>query len=149
MSRTLEFTIYGEPVAKARPKATVIKGHARVYTPKKTENFENKVAFAFKNAYPEMDPSKKPLYIHIIATFPFPKIAFWPINKNHNGELREEWHKAYYTKKPDADNLAKSVLDGLNGIAFMDDSQVFVLQVTKQYGLKPSTKVSIEEFDDD
>lgn len=34
-------------------------------------------------------------------------------------------------KKPDADNVAKIVLDSLNGIAYKDDSQVVYLSVQK------------------
>lgn len=35
------------------------------------------------------------------------------------------------TYKPDADNIAKAVLDAMNGLAFVDDSQVVSLSVTK------------------
>ena len=36
-----------------------------------------------------------------------------------------------HTKKPDSDNLAKSVLDALNTILWLDDAQVCRLTVTK------------------
>ncbi len=36
-----------------------------------------------------------------------------------------------HTKKPDSDNLAKSVLDALKGILWIDDAQVCSLTVTK------------------
>lgn len=35
------------------------------------------------------------------------------------------------TLKPDADNIAKAVLDALNGVAWQDDSQVVALSVRK------------------
>ena len=35
------------------------------------------------------------------------------------------------TFKPDADNVAKLVLDGLNGVAWQDDAQVTLLKVVK------------------
>lgn len=35
------------------------------------------------------------------------------------------------TLKPDADNIAKAVLDALNGVAWRDDSQVVALSVRK------------------
>ena len=34
--------------------------------------------------------------------------------------------------KPDADNVAKLVLDAINGTAFVDDSQVVSLSVAKR-----------------
>lgn len=37
-----------------------------------------------------------------------------------------------HEKKPDLDNLAKSVLDALNGIVWRDDAQVASLSMSKQ-----------------
>ncbi|HHL2031183.1 RusA family crossover junction endodeoxyribonuclease [Clostridium perfringens] len=37
------------------------------------------------------------------------------------------------TKKPDADNIAKIILDSLNGIAYKDDSQIIELMVVKRH----------------
>lgn len=38
--------------------------------------------------------------------------------------------------KPDIDNIAKLILDALNGIAYEDDAQVVILQCAK----KPRTR---------
>lgn len=40
----------------------------------------------------------------------------------------------YTTKKPDVDNIAKIVLDGLNVVAYNDDSQVIYISAAKVYG---------------
>ena len=40
---------------------------------------------------------------------------------------------AYPTVKPDADNIAKAVLDSLNGILWFDDKQICELTVRKVY----------------
>lgn len=51
------------------------------------------------------------------------------------------------TSKPDADNIAKSVLDALNGLAWADDAQVHELHVYKldrERGAEPKTLVNIE-----
>ncbi len=51
-----------------------------------------------------------------------------------------------HIKKPDVDNLAKSVLDGMNKIVYDDDSQIIVLLTSKEYAMedeKPRTVVSI------
>jgi len=48
------------------------------------------------------------------------------------------------TKKPDADNIAKSVLDSLNGIAYKDDSAVVALQVDKYFDENPRVEVTLE-----
>ena len=44
-----------------------------------------------------------------------------------------ENHSLRPAKKPDCDNIAKSILDGLNKIAFHDDTQITTLIVTKYY----------------
>lgn len=37
-----------------------------------------------------------------------------------------------FTQKPDADNILKACLDGLNGVAYLDDSQVVEAHVYKR-----------------
>ena len=49
--------------------------------------------------------------------------------------------------KPDTDNIAKSILDSLNGIAYKDDKQVAELIVYKFYNDTPYVNVTIEEID--
>lgn len=51
----------------------------------------------------------------------------------------------YPTIKPDTDNIAKIILDSLNGIAYKDDKQVIRLQVEKRYAEEPSVSVWISE----
>ena len=50
------------------------------------------------------------------------------------------------TQKPDADNIAKSVLDALNGLAYADDKQVVTLEVDKHYGEEPCVHVKLIEL---
>lgn len=49
------------------------------------------------------------------------------------------------TIKPDTDNIAKSILDSLNGIAYKDDKQIVSLKVDKYYSEIPSVSVEIKE----
>lgn len=134
------FEIPGEPVGKGRPKFSTFNGHAVAYTPKKTANYENLV----KLMYMEMvhkEPFEKSakLSAKITAYFPIPKSA-----SKKNRELMM-CGLMCPTKKPDADNIAKSVLDALNGIAYYDDSQIVRLVVEKWYSVEPRVVVSIEE----
>ena len=50
-------------------------------------------------------------------------------------------------KKPDCDNIAKIILDALNGIAFHDDSQIVTLEVFKYYSERPKVYVDIWEVE--
>lgn len=51
------------------------------------------------------------------------------------------------TKKPDVDNIAKVVLDGLNNFVFKDDNQVSKIFVEKKY-TDDTEKIfiSVEEY---
>jgi Holliday junction resolvase RusA-like endonuclease len=57
-------------------------------------------------------------------------------------------NEIFPTIKPDTDNIAKSILDSLNGIAFLDDKQVVKLEVEKYYAANASVVVTIQEVSD-
>lgn len=46
--------------------------------------------------------------------------------------------------KPDLDNVAKSILDALNGIAYYDDNQITDLKIAKRYSEKPRVDVILK-----
>ena len=144
----MEVIIPGEPKGKGRPRATVIHGHARVYTPSATASYENLVRLCFLEQNADAKPSKGPIVVKMEFRFAYPKSAYWPVNKNHRGEIREEWKRKQHTSKPDADNLIKAVLDGLNGVAFDDDSQVVSLIARKTYGETAEAQIEIKEWDE-
>lgn len=48
--------------------------------------------------------------------------------------------------KPDADNVAKLVMDALNGRAYLDDSQVTCLHVTKRPRARGEAATTVEVF---
>lgn len=140
------FAVMGTPVGKGRPRAFAFHGHARMFTPKKTATYESIVRGAFLQECGEKPPLSVPLSVSISCYFPYPKSAYWPVNKNHNGELREEWKDKPYTGKPDLDNVAKAILDGLNAVAFEDDSQIVGLQISKSYGERPRAEIQISDL---
>lgn len=51
--------------------------------------------------------------------------------------------------KPDSDNIAKIILDGLNGIAYKDDSQVTTLIVRKRYTFDERNEGVLVEIKED
>lgn len=48
-------------------------------------------------------------------------------------------------KKPDCDNIAKTILDALNGLAYDDDAQVVYLSVYKLYSRVDRVTVRLSE----
>ncbi len=53
--------------------------------------------------------------------------------KSWSKKKREEHRKQLHTSKPDIDNLAKAVLDGVSGQYFRDDSQIAILHTQKYW----------------
>jgi Holliday junction resolvase RusA-like endonuclease len=137
----IQFTVLGEPVGKSRPKFSTFNGHAMAYTPQKTVNYETLVKLSYQQQCNDKPYEKDiPLRAEITAYFPIPKSASMKRKKMMlEGQIR-------HTKKCDSDNLAKAVLDALNGIAYYDDSQVCELSVSKLYSDNPRVIVSISEI---
>ena len=119
---TYTITIPGVPVAKGRPRFTR-SGHT--YTPATTEIYEKTVRHCWETQCGTPLPGGVPIFATIYAYFPIPK--------SYSKKKRQALEGAYHLKKPDADNLAKSVLDALNGCAYPDDSAVQIAACYKIY----------------
>ena len=133
----IEFEILGKPLGKARPRVTR-KGFT--YTPKKTVNYENLIRWTFQSKFPNHKPFEGYIESEIKAIFDVPK----SYSKKKTIELLNG--SCNYDHKPDLDNIAKIVLDSLNGIAYKDDSQVTVLKVIKEYGDQAKIIVKLKEI---
>jgi Holliday junction resolvase RusA-like endonuclease len=48
-------------------------------------------------------------------------------------------------KKPDWDNVAKSICDAMNGIIYVDDTQIVEAHITKQYAQQAEVVVLVQE----
>lgn len=82
-------------------------------------------------------PVEGPLVLSLDVRLPIP--ASWPKKKQEeasSGRLRP-------VARPDVDNFAKAVLDGLNGIVWRDDSQVVELRASKHYSISPRVDVLV------
>lgn len=117
----IEFELQIEPLPQPRIKARRIGNHIQVYTPQNAaiKAYKATIVAAFKQvAGEDFEPLKGPLCLTIGFTFERPQ-----------ARLKEEAHII----KPDLDNLAKGVMDALNGAAWHDDSQIVNLNLTKQW----------------
>lgn len=133
----IEFEILGKPLGKARPRVTR-KGFT--YTPKKTVNYENLIRWTFQSKFPNHKPYEGYIEAEIKAIFDVPK----SYSKKKKLELLDG--NCNYDHTPDLDNIAKIVLDSLNGIAYKDDSQVTVLKVIKEYGEQAKIIIKLKEI---
>lgn len=119
---------------KARPRFS--RGHA--YTPKATSDAQETIAAAYIGAC-DGDALKAsegvPVAVAVLTT-----------RNVRTGFRRREGDAHADLQKPDADNIAKLVLDALNGLAYADDSQVVALLVIKlprRRGNEPTTYVGV------
>jgi Holliday junction resolvase RusA-like endonuclease len=127
-----------DAVAKARPRVSRFGGQSRVYTPKKSQEFEYVIRRRAEEKIKK--PMDGPISVEIDLQIKRPKNLAWK---------KKEMPKCYNTKRPDIDNYAKSVLDGLNGVAFKDDGQVAELIIRKWYhagGERPTTTIKITKL---
>jgi Holliday junction resolvase RusA-like endonuclease len=132
----ITLTIPGEPVAKGRPR---MMKSGIAFTPTKTRNYETLVKELYIIENRDKPMLEGQLSASIYAYFTIPKSA-----SKKNREKMLEW-EIRPTKRPDLDNIAKAVLDALNGLAYQDDSQIVALEVCKYYSDKPRVIVEIRE----
>lgn len=93
------FTIIGEPQSKSRARVTSRNGKVHAYTPRQTELAEDAVAWQFKAAGGRGPDGAKTFGVFAVFL-------------------------CGTRQRRDVDNMLKLILDGLNKIAWADDSQV-------------------------
>lgn len=111
--KRFRFRVYGKVVGKARPRVT----RYGAYTPKRSRDYEKLIADSYVAAGGFKFEGEIEMEIQVFRALPknTPKKVLWKPD----------------TVRPDIDNIAKSVLDALNGVAYDDDLQVTKLTVTK------------------
>lgn len=146
----VEFIVDDQPVGKARPRVT----RTVTYTPAKTARYEDLVRYTAINSFKGVFDKDEPLDVKIIAYFEVPK----SLSKKRKALCLN--NQELPAKKPDADNIAKIIMDGMNpkmkrdkrlhkmvdvmrGI-YNDDKQVTTLLVKKRYAERPRVEVRIK-----
>jgi Holliday junction resolvase RusA-like endonuclease len=135
----VNFMVEGTPVPKGRPRFARRGKFVSTYSPKTTVDYETKVSQAAKVAMGSSEPLQTPVGAYIYITLPIPaSYSKKRIQACLSGEERP-------TKKSDIDNFCKAIFDGMNGIVFLDDSQVVSLHSTKVYGTVGMVEVMVKE----
>ena len=109
--------VVGEVVGKPRPRFTSYGGRVRTFTPKKGETFEELVRNSYMAQCGCMHKGAAKVEIAYRRVLP----------KSRPKKVDSEIDLF----KPDVDNVAKAVLDALNGVAFDDDKDVVSLKGEK------------------
>jgi crossover junction endodeoxyribonuclease RusA len=117
----------GMPKGQPRPRAFSRGGKAAVYDPGTAEGWKSAVAESAK------DLAGGAIIHPLSVTLTF----FMPRPKSHYrtyGGLKNSFPVFMHDRKPDADNLAKAVLDALTAIrVWQDDDQVCELTIRKYW----------------
>ena len=114
----IRIVLNGQPVGKGRPRFG--KGHA--YTPTKTRNFENDLAWAAKIAMQGRMPLEGDVRVNVMVNL------------------------APKTRACDLDNYLKSSLDPPNGIVWKDDRQVSEIQIVRLFTEDPSLHIEVTKL---
>lgn len=147
----VEFTIEGSPVGKARPRVT----RTGTFNPPKSDQYEKLVRYTAINSFNGCFELDEPLDVKIVAYFGIPKS--W--SKKRRALCLA--NKELPIKMPDADNIGKIIMDGMNpkkklnrqlkkmvevirGV-YKDDRQVTKLLVVKRYAERPRVEVRIKK----
>jgi Holliday junction resolvase RusA-like endonuclease len=130
------FKIEGQPQGKGRPKFTR-DGHC--FTPKATREYESLIAEEYKAAKGELLDGY--IRVNIKAYYKIPKST----TKINRGKIEAGIIKP--AVKPDVDNVVKAILDGLNGVAYHDDSQVVYVDAEKFYADEPCVIVEVSHYE--
>ena len=136
----IHFKIEGKPVSQGRPRAVRKGAGVRMYDPPKSKAYKQMVA-AKVRSYMKINGIQTitaPLAVHLNFYFTPPKS--YSKKRIQAIEAKEE----LFTKKPDLDNLAKSILDSCNNLLFKDDSQIVGLTIGKHYGDEDYVDVKVQ-----
>ena len=133
------FTVYGEPVAKGRPRFSTRGKFPVAYTPEKTKAYEFEVKIMALAAMGGSKPLEGALEAFIYVTFAVPE----SYSKKRLEACLSGTEK--HIKKPDLDNVIKSVIDGMDKIVFDNDSQITSIHATKVYGEIAKVEVMVKQ----
>lgn len=128
--------VKGNVKGKSRPRLNINTGN--IYTPKPTKNYEELIAWCYRTQGGRhwLD---QPVRVEIIAEHLAPKVSKGKRAAMIAGEV-------YPLIKPDADNIAKIVLDALNGVAYNDDKQVVELTIRKRWSDDARVLIRVERI---
>lgn len=137
IGNVIEFTIDGEVQAQQRPRFRRIGKGVQTYDPKESAEYKKYVAKVAENYAPEqLIESEIILTIDVYKSIP----------KSYTKKQRKQIEDGVLLpiKKPDVDNLAKGIKDGITGVIWKDDSLITELHIRKFYSDKPRAEIKIE-----
>ncbi|TDM15864.1 RusA family crossover junction endodeoxyribonuclease [Macrococcus bovicus] len=125
-------------MASSRPRARIVKAKGK---PPFVQFYMNKEYMAHKDFIQRQMPKLElEGQIKLTVLFEMPMLKSW------SNPQKARMLKAFHSKKPDIDNLLKTVLDAANGHIWKDDGQVVELHSAKRYSNTPKIIIKLEEI---
>lgn len=135
--KRIQFEIPGDVQAQQRPRFARMGKGVRAIDPKESRDYKAFVRLV-ASAYAPKTLITEPIKLTIDVYRKIPKSFS---KKKHelatSGKIRP-------TTKPDIDNLAKGIKDGLSKVLWHDDSQITELIARKWYSDNPRAVVTVE-----
>jgi Holliday junction resolvase RusA-like endonuclease len=125
----------GQPVKSANGRFVV-----KLYTPDKSAEYKTKVRWLAKAAMRGRKPLEGPLRLSLDMRFALLKSG------------SQKWQRAALAGeirpvvRPDGSNVAKGIEDALNGVCWIDDSQVVSCSWEKRYALEACVLITVESL---
>jgi len=138
MSLAIYFVVQGQPHGKGRPRASTRGGFVRLYTDEKTRTYESLVGKQAKEAMGDSAILDTPVAVRISAFYYVP--ISWTKAKRKQALQGE-----IVPGSNDIDNVAKSVLDGMQNIVITNDRNVCKLTIEKRFDWHPRVEVHVYE----
>lgn len=143
--KQVKFKYCGEIRGKGRPRFHNVGGWMKAYTDADTRNYEASLKEAYLSAVKESAIEEvtffngEPLKLDVEIYQATPK----SVSKKKRLQMLDDLIRP--TKKPDIDNIVKSICDSLNQVCWKDDTQVVELSVKKHYAEVDFMWITIQE----
>ncbi len=129
----VSFTAYGIPAPQARPRRVMLpNGKMVTYSPRSRTGWEQAVRIQALQHRPER-----------LLDGPLALVCRFYLPRPKSAPKRRRWPD----RRPDLDNLEKTVLDVLTGLVWTDDARICQKLVGKLYGDPPRVEVEVWELE--
>ena len=133
---SIQLTVLGPAIPKARPKFARVAHGVRTYTPTTTVSYMALIRSAYVEAYNCMvfahhEPLVLEVWFYLVRPKSAPRKRIYPV------------------VKPDTLNLGQAVQDALSGFAYPDDAPIVTVIAHKRYGYPPRTEIAVRVANED
>ena len=130
----VRFHVPGPPTGKGRPRFD--PRSRRAITPKKTRDYEAFCAMCGRMAMSSaghLEPVEGPVFLRVLALFARPRrIVKGHVLFNRAGRVPLTGGGPW----PDLSNVVKAIEDGLQGVIYRDDCQIWAVEGQRMYGAR-------------